>query len=310
MNKKFEQLTIEIKKHDSIVIMSHKVPDLDAISSSVCLFQIVKKFAKDCYIYCDLESYNPTIERAIYHLNKYEKTIYFTKTLNNKIINSDTLLIILDTQVPSLLENEEVLKICNDVIIIDHHLASKRYIAKAKLVIVKEEASSVVEILINYLKYLDLKPDSLISTLMLAGMEVDTNNFNTKTTPNTFLAAAFLASNKADQILKRKIQKVSRENYLKKMQLVKQSFMLTKNVALCALTNKVYYRSDLADIAEDILTFDKVEASFVIGRTETNEVSISARSLGKYDIRSIMEAFGGGGHQNEAACQIEGTTVE
>lgn len=310
MQKKLNRIIYEIKKHENIVIMGHKNPDLDVLASAVCMFQIVKIFEKDCFIYLDADEYNPSLEKALYYLKRYNKTIYLTKTLNKKIINEDTLLIIVDTQVPQLLENEEVLNICKDVIVIDHHGTNRRYITKAKLEHIDPTKSSVVEIMVDYLKELNYKPDSLISTIMLAGMEIDTNNFNTKTTAQTYEAAAFLAYNKANQILKRKIQKESKEAYLRRNELIKKSFMITKDVAICVLDNKVYYRSDLAEISEDLLTLDKVEAAFTLGRTETNEVSISARSLGNYDVKKIMQELGGGGHKNEAAAQITGMTKE
>lgn len=310
MHKKLNQIIREVEKHDNIVIMGHKNADLDVLASAVCMFQIVKSYNKDCYIYLDAEANNPSIEKALFYLKRYNKTIYLTKTLNKKIINENTLLIIVDTQIPGLLENEEVLEICKDVIIIDHHGTNKRYITKAKIEHIDPSKSSVVEIMVNYLKELNYKPDSLISTIMLAGMEIDTNNFNTKTTAETYEAAAFLARNKANQILKRKILKESREAYLKRNELIKKSFMITKDVAICVLDNKVYYRNELAEISEDLLTLDKIEAAFTIGRTETNEVSISARSLGSYDVKKIMQALNGGGHKNEAAAQITGNTLE
>ena len=286
------------------------MPDLDAIASSVSMFQIVKNLNRDCYIYLDIEEENPSIEKTLDYLNKYEKTIYFTRTLNHKIINKDTLLIILDTQIPSLLEKEEVLEICDDVIIIDHHSTNHNFIPKAKIKLIETTVSSVSEIMVEFVKYENLKLDSIISTILLAGIEIDTNNFNTKTTPNTLKSAAYLLENNANQILKRKIKKESREEYIKKNDLIKKSFMITNEVAICVLDNKVYYRSDLAEISEDLLILDNVEASFTIGRTEINEVSISARSLGTYDVNKIMTSLGGGGHKNEAACQITSTTVE
>jgi len=39
-------------------------------------------------------------------------------------------------------------------------------------------------------------------------------------------------------------------------------------------------------------------------------VGISARSTGELNVQVIMEAFGGGGHQNVAAAQIKGGNVE
>lgn len=310
MQKEFNEIKKEILKHSSICIMSHQMPDLDAISSAVCMFQIVKNLNKDCYIYLDIDEENPSIERALDYLNKYEKTIYFTRTLNSQIINKDTLLIIVDTQIPSLLENEAILDICEDVIIIDHHTTNHDFFPNAKIKLINKNVSSVAEIMVEFIKYENLKLDSIISTILLAGIEIDTNNFSTKTTPNTFKAAAYLLENNANQILKRKIKKESREEYIKKNEMIKKSFMITDEVAICVLDNKVYYRSDLAEISEDLLTLDNIEASFTIGRTETNEVSVSARSLGSYDVNKIMIELGGGGHLNEAAAQLTSTTVE
>lgn len=310
MQKEFNEIKNEILKHENICIMSHKNADLDAIGSAVCMFQIVKSLNKDCYIYLDIDEENPSIERALDYLNKYEKTIYFTRSLNSQIINKNTLLIIVDTQIPNLLENEKVLEICDNVIIIDHHTASHNFIPKAIIKLINQNVSSVAEIMVDFVKTENLNLDSTIATLLLAGIEIDTNNFNTKTYPNTFKTAAFLLENGANQILKRKIKKESREEYIKKNDLIKKSFMVTDEVAICVLDNKVYYRSDLAEISEDLLILDNVEASFTIGRTETNEVSISARSLGSYDVNKIMMLLGGGGHQNEAAAQLSSTTVE
>ncbi|MBP3723527.1 MAG: hypothetical protein J6I62_09790, partial [Selenomonadaceae bacterium] len=41
-----------------------------------------------------------------------------------------------------------------------------------------------------------------------------------------------------------------------------------------------------------------------------NAVGISARSTGDLNVQVIMEHFGGGGHQNVAAAQIEGGDIE
>ena len=41
----------------------------------------------------------------------------------------------------------------------------------------------------------------------------------------------------------------------------------------------------------------------------SNEISISARSLGNLNVQLIMEALGGGGHQTMAGAQLKDVTV-
>ena len=66
----------------------------------------------------------------------------------------------------------------------------------------------------------------------------------------------------------------------------------------------------LALISEDLLQFDKVEASFTIGYVDENSVGISARSIGNIDVENIMYKLGGGGHKTDAATEIKGTNIE
>ena len=69
-------------------------------------------------------------------------------------------------------------------------------------------------------------------------------------------------------------------------------------------------RTVLSKAAEEILATKGVQAVFVIGRTNNNEVSCSARSLQDFNVQIIMEAMGGGGHFSKAAFQIPNTTIE
>ena len=41
----------------------------------------------------------------------------------------------------------------------------------------------------------------------------------------------------------------------------------------------------------------------------SNEISISARSMGNFNVQLIMEALGGGGHQTMAGAQLKDVTV-
>ena len=70
-----------------------------------------------------------------------------------------------------------------------------------------------------------------------------------------------------------------------------------------------YRREDLAKVADTLLFFNNIEASFVIGKLNKNTIGISARSLGNYDISKILEKLGGGGDTTSGAATFQNTTI-
>lgn len=66
-------------------------------------------------------------------------------------------------------------------------------------------------------------------------------------------------------------------------------------------------RVAIAQAANDLLTIQNVEASFVAVQVGGG-VNISARSLGAVNVQVIMESLGGGGHQTMAAAQLKHIT--
>ena len=82
------------------------------------------------------------------------------------------------------------------------------------------------------------------------------------------------------------------------------------NMIICVLDNQEYNPSYLATMSEDLLRFDKVEASFTIGYLINKKVGISARSLGNINVEEYMRKLGGGGHLTDAACQLENQTLK
>ena len=67
---------------------------------------------------------------------------------------------------------------------------------------------------------------------------------------------------------------------------------------------------ELAEVSDDLLKFEGIEASFTIGQLEKNRVGISARSLGNVDVCDIMKQMGGGGHATDAATQVNNVTIK
>ena len=311
MEEIFNSLTQLIKEHNSILIMTHRNPDFDGMGSALGLQQIINSFKKESYICINNSEKNSSLKKS-YDLIK-ENNLYFNtvkKTNVEKLINDDTLLIILDTHKKEMTEIPELVDKVKNIIVIDHHIKSKDHINDITLSYINSGLSSTVEFMANYIKYLNKQIDPLFATIMLVGLEIDTNNFRLKTTDKTYEAAAFLSKLGADNILKQELLQENKEIYIKRQKLIEKSFMINKNMSLCVLDSKIYENKDLAAIAEELLQFENVEASFVIGNISKDIVGISARSIGKINVEEIMAKLGGGGHYTEAATQIKEKTIK
>jgi len=308
MDQIFKTLTELIKKYDNILLMTHKNPDLDGMGSAIALQQIIHSFNKQSFIIKNKKESNQSLIKVYEHLkNKNIHHQYINK--KDIKISDDTLLIILDTHKSKMVEEEKILKEAKNIVIIDHHIKSKDYIKTNTLSYINSNLSSTVEFIANYMQYLNKVVDPFIATIMLAGLEIDTNSFKLKTTDKTYETAAFLSRIGADNIVKQELLKENKQDYIERQKLIEKSFMINKNMALCIADNKIYVNKDLASIAEELLQFENVEASFVIGKLSSTKIGISARSIGTVNVEVIMEKLGGGGHLNEAATQIENSDI-
>lgn len=308
MNKFFEKLNELINEYNDFIVIGHKDPDMDSLGSCLGLYQIIEQKGKNVNLFLEDKSlieYNSNINQAF---SKLEKSINCINSKDLKKISKNSLLIILDVHSKERIEYPKLVDLF-DVAIIDHHIKSKNYIKDTKLLYLDSNLSSVSELIAYYAEYLNIELDSVIATILLAGIEIDTNSFNLKTTNRTYLSASLLMEMGADSILKQELLKETKEEYMKRASHIKNSFMATDNIAMCII-NTGSSSLELANVAEELLNFEDVEASFVIGKISNDEIGISARSIGDIDVANIMEQMGGGGHFSNAACQIKNKTIK
>ena len=308
METLFEKLNEIIKEYDSFIIMGHKDPDLDSLGSALGLCEIIESFNKKAYLFLDdkhLEEYNSNINQAF---EKMEKTIICVDEKSYKKVQGKILLIITDVHQQERLEYS---KLCEkfDTIILDHHIKNKGYIKNTKFLYIDSNLSSMSELITYYAEYLNIKLDNVISTILLAGIEIDTNSFNLKTTGKTYEAASILMEMGADSIMKQELLKGTKEDYIKRATYIKSSFMINENMAMCVI-NKITESKTLAEVAEEMLNFEDIKATFALGKLDNETIGISARSLGDIDVSLFMKEMGGGGHSSNAATQIKNKTLK
>lgn len=305
--KKKRVLLKYIKESKNIFIMAHKDLDLDALGSSLGMYKILTKKHKKCFLVIDDKEKELGVKKVIEKVKK-KVNIIESKHIEKKKSGKD-LLLILDCNKPYLLQNEEVLQQFDKVIVIDHHETNQQTIKKAILIIDKD-ASSTCEMITELVYYYDIKLDSEISTIILSGIVLDTNNFVLKTTSKTYYCAYYLTTQGASPKEVQYLLKQDIEDYKIRQKVITDIEVIKKTIALSVGSQKVKYRKeDLAKIADTLLQFNNIEVSFVIGKLDDETVGLSARSIGFVNVSQIAEQLGGGGNNHEAAAQIKNRSL-
>ena len=250
MSDLFNKLDNIILKYDQVVIMGHKDPDLDSYGASLALYTRVKNLGKDCYIYLNSDNnYNNLIKRA---MCKVDGVKYIN--LKKLVDFSKMLLIVLDVHQKNRLEDPNILSKIKDIVILDHHIKGKKSIENTKLFYIDSNLSSMIELMTYYLEYSKVNVSEMIATIMLAGLEIDTNNYNLKTTSRTYKAASMLVEFGADITSKQELLKESKEDFIKRADYIKNSYIVNDNVAICILP-EISKREVLAEVADELLNF-------------------------------------------------------
>ncbi len=313
---KAEMLADMIKHSRDVLIMSHKDMDADAFGSCLAIHKIVAALKKESKIVFDESSVDETI-RAIHniiqkeHINILDYFVAPRKAVDN--ITNDTLLVIVDCQYQTLLTSEKLYKSANKIAIIDHHRRNNNAISNYDYLYSQSSASSTVELVAEMFQYIsnEIEISEIEATWMLMGILVDTNNLMYRTSYRTFNVLAVLQKIGAEIP---RAQRYLRENfgeYVKRMSILNNLEIVDGKYAIAACSaDEIYSRAFLAKIADNIISVNDIKASFCIGRSDENEIWISARSLNEVNVQVIMEQLNGGGHFNNAATQIKDVTVE
>lgn len=308
--KERKKITKSVKKSKNVFLMAHKNLDLDALGSSIGMYMLLKRKKKNCYIIIDDKNHEAGVEKI---LRELEGCIQIIKSENIEEYlyprKSKNLLIILDTNKKDLIQSKEVLSKFDNKLIIDHHELGKTSIKDA-IMIIDNKVSSTCEMITNLIEYYDIELESYYATILLSGIVLDTNNYTLNTTAETYYASYYLASLGASAKKVQYLLKQNIEEYTERQKLMSNIETIDGKIAFSKATqNMQYRREDLAKVADTLLFFNNIEASFVIGKIGKDVVGLSARSLGNYDITKILEKLGGGGDTYNGAATFDKKTI-
>lgn len=294
---------------DRVVVMGHKITDVDALGAGIGIYRAGKTLGKPVHIVVNdpTKSIRPLI--AEYTNNsEYEPSMFVDSAQAKDLIDNNTVVVVVDTNRPSYTECEELLYMTKTVVVLDHHRRGSEVIENAVLSYVEPYASSACEMVAEILQYFsdDLRIRNIEADCLYAGIVIDTNNFTTRAGVRTFEAAAFLRRSGADVTRVRKLLRDDLKSYQARADAVRTAHIYRNCFAIstCPSENLDSPTVVGAQAANELLNIAGVKASFVL-TSYNKEVYVSARAIDEVNVQVMMEKLGGGGHINIAGAQVK-----
>lgn len=310
---KAEALREFIMAKEQVIVMGHRIADVDSFGAAVGIYRAAKTMEKKAHIVIDdITSSVRILHDAFQESSAYPDDMFIRSSEIHEYMSDNTMVVVVDTNKPEITECPELLKRAKTIVVFDHHRQSGHVIENTVLSYIEPYASSACEMVAEVLQYIadDIKISSLEANSMYAGIMIDTNNFMNRTGVRTFEAAAFLRRSGADVTRVRKMFRDDIDWYRVKASIVSNAEVFRSHYAI-AVSEKHDLDSPTiiaAQAANDLLNINGIKASFVL--TEYGgKIYLSARSIDEVNVQIIMERLGGGGHINTAGAQFQHTDM-
>ena len=303
-------LSALISQSSRVFLMGHRNADADVVGASCGVVALCRSLGKKANIVLDVKT--TTAPKLVAQIEADEQYRNVFLPGEDALIASDSnsLLIVVDTNRPEQVENRALLESISRVAVIDHHRRAADYIANAALNLHEPFASSASELVTELLTYtVDAKsilPCEL--SALMAGIVLDTKNFTVRVNSRTFEAAAFLRYQGADPVEIKKLFKNDFDSTIRRYRIVEDARVYRGNIAISCQDVEVN-RALAGQAADELLSIDEIETSFVLFR-QKDMIFVSARSVGSINVQMVLEPLGGGGNAATAGVQLRSVSMD
>jgi Predicted signaling protein consisting of a modified GGDEF domain and a DHH domain len=302
-----------ISNNDNVVVMGHRITDIDSFGAAVGVYRAAKTLGKKAHIVINSQtsSIRPFMKEFM-ESKEYGADMFVNSETAKELTNNKTVLVVVDTSRPSYTECQDLLYMTKTIVILDHHRQGNEVIRNAVLSYIEPYASSACEMIAEILQYFaeGLVIRSVEADSIYAGIMIDTNNFMSKTGVRTFEAAAFLRRCGADVTRVRKMFREKAQDYKARGEAIRNAELFHESYAISACPSEGLESPTVvcAQAANELLNIEGVKASFVL-TYYNNMVYISARAIDEVNVQIIMEKMDGGGHLSIAGTQLKDVTL-
>lgn len=303
-----------LDNNSNVLVMGHSIADIDSFGSALGIYVIAKKLGKEAHIVLGevTSSIRPFVNRFVGN-EDYADDMFVKPEDAPSYINASSVVIVVDVNRPQRTECPELLERCKTVVVFDHHRRQSDTITGAVLSYVDPYASSASEMITEMIQYVDdnIKLKAYEADALYAGINIDTDGFNSKSGPRTFEAAAFLRRHGADVTRVRKMLRSNMSEYKAIAMAVSRAEVYKDTFAITIFNGDGVDTPTVggAKAANELLNISGIKASFVITPYE-NKLFISARSIDEVNVQLVMEKLGGGGHMSIAGAQLTDCTID
>ena len=297
-----ERLEENIDGASKVFIVGHNNPDYDAIGSALGIATIVKFLGKDAYII--INDGLSKLDLGVQNILAANSSDYNIITLEDfrKLVDDDSMLITTDVNKKYMVSVRDDLRSFKKVMLIDHHLDDE-FTIDADYKYIDVAASSASEIVTRVLKKMNIDYSLKLANALLAGIILDTKRFQKNTSLSTFQATEELCQRGADyeavnRLFVSDFKEATEINFLisgneelSNTRIVAYPQLLgAPTVSFTVNRNKpstMYNQVTLAKAADQMLNYN-VDASFVLGYVSPDDVGISARSRGDFNVGEVL----------------------
>ncbi len=300
----YTTLSDAIKSSKNILIITHVNPDGDTLGSMCGMYSIIEQnFKKKCDMM--VVSKIPAVYEFLPNVEKIKCVDEFdTSRVYDLVINVDVAA--LDRICDGQIFFEKAVKTAH----IDHHKTSSNY---AGINIIKPEASSTAEVIIDISNELNWTLNYDAALALYVGILTDTGSFrfdNTSSTALKYAAQLVELGVKPSYVYPKVYESDSKTIVMFQAHIVsKAQFLDDDKIAYAVVYRKDMEKFGAGDDAMEGLT-EKLRAvvttqvSFVVKEMKAGTSKVSMRSK-TIDVAKICEVFGGGGHTLAAGCTIK-----
>ena len=292
----YKAILEKIEKFNSIVIFGHLNPDGDCYGSQMAMRQALR-----------LRYPNKQIYAVGSGLHRFYSTLGSMDVVPDDVIEHSLAIIVDGNDIPRM--EDQRIKFAADYIKFDHHVDTGSFTEGP--FVVKEEATSCCEIILDFLRDNDFVIDKLIAQCLLLGIITDSARFQFVTDfPKVFKDVSFLCSKGANPDEINNILNVSSEHAARFKGFVYSHYQKTKNgVIYLKINNKQLHKfhiganaaSGMVNLISNIRGYP-IWAFFV--ENDDGSIHVEIRSE-EPPVQPIALKYGGGGHKCAA-----GTTIK
>ena len=139
---------------DRVVVMGHKITDVDALGAGIGIYRAGKTLGKPVHIVINdpTTSIRPLMSGFMENPD-YEPSMFVDSNQAKELVDNNTVVIVVDTNKPSYTECQDLLYMTKTIVVLDHHRRGSEVIQNAVLSYVEPYASSSCEMIAEILQY-------------------------------------------------------------------------------------------------------------------------------------------------------------